>query len=97
MAPHTEPLRLRARLALVRSLAPCGAASGRAHPNAAEIARVNAAIRQLTEPQREIFLAVRLHDRSLREIAEEMAIPLAEAERAFATALLAIMRALENR
>jgi len=97
MAPGTDSLRLSARLALARSLAPCAKAPRRAHPDAAQIARVNAAIRQLPERQREVFLAVRLDDRSLREIAHELAMPLPEAERAFAAALLAIMRSLEGR
>jgi DNA-directed RNA polymerase specialized sigma24 family protein len=97
MALHTEPLRLAARLALARSLAPRIESANRAHPDAGQIARVNAAIRQLPEPQREVFLAVRLHDRSLGEIAHELAMPLAETERAFAAALIAIMHALETR
>jgi DNA-directed RNA polymerase specialized sigma24 family protein len=97
MAASIDPLRLRARLALARSLAPRGEAENRVRPDASQIVRVNAAIRQLPEPQREIFLAVRLHDRSLREVADELAMPLAEAERAFVAALLAIMRSLEGR
>ena len=92
----TGPLRLAARLALARSLAPCSEAAGRAQPDAAQVARVRWAIAQLPARQRKIFLAVRLHDRSLRAAAEELAVPLAEAEREFAAALLAIMRALEG-
>jgi DNA-directed RNA polymerase specialized sigma24 family protein len=96
MTAKTEPLRLRARLALARSLAPRDATASRAHPDAGQIARVNAAIRQLPEPQREVFLAVRLDDRSLGEIATHMDIALDEAEREFIAALLQIDHALRR-
>ena len=92
----SEPLRLRARFALARSLAPCGEVAGRARPDAAQVARVRRAIAQLPARQRQIFLAVRLHDRSLCEIAETSGLPMDVAEREFVAALLAIMRALQG-
>lgn len=90
MVHHADPLRLSARLALARSLAPARVSVRRAAADPGDIARVKVAVERLPQAQRDIFLAVRLEDRSLREVAAQMGLTLPEAERAFAAALLAI-------
>ena len=90
MVHHADPLRLAARRALARSLAPARVCVLHARADPGHIARVKKAVEHLPKPQRDIFLAVRLEDRSLREMAAQLRLTLAEAERIFAAALLAI-------
>jgi DNA-directed RNA polymerase specialized sigma24 family protein len=96
MASPNDPLHPASWRALARSLAPFAALADCGVPDARDVASVQAAIRQLPARQRTILLAVRLHDRSLREIARACGLTQEQAEREFAAALVAVVRRVER-
>jgi len=85
------------RRALARSLAPSAEIADRNAHDPRDIARVQAAIRELPERQRAILLAVRLQDSSLHEVARACDLTQEQAEREFAAALVAVMRRVGRR
>ncbi|MBW8911074.1 MAG: RNA polymerase subunit sigma [Sphingomonas sp.] len=59
------------------------------------LARLERAVRRMPRLQREIFLAIGLHDLSYPELAERTGLSAREVERQFANSLLSIHHALD--
>lgn len=82
-----DDLRARAKRAVERSLRLHGVEIERSAPDAAEIARIEDALRRLPRFQRAIFLAVRIDNLSYDEIARQTGLSRAGVEKHFARAI----------
>lgn len=64
--------------------------------NSKLVARLSEALAELPEQQREIFLAIRHERATYTELADRLGIGAAEAQRQFAAALVALVRAVDG-